>query len=116
MKIFENIDLTIYERYALIFLTALLITGVIILHVKRHYWRPDVNVPAGIIAEDRRVNVNEANFAELVLVPGIGFSTAEKIIRYRIEHGPFPETAALDGVDGIGPKKLEKILPFIKVE
>ena len=66
--------------------------------------------------EDRKVDLNEANFAELVLVPGIGCTTAEKIIRYRIEHGPFAEAADLDDIEGIGPRKIQRMLPFIKVE
>ena len=61
------------------------------------------------------VNINTASEDELETVPGIGPSTAEKIIEYRKQHGGFTSIDELRAVKGIGEKKLEKMRPFVKV-
>ena len=62
------------------------------------------------------VDLNSASLEELILLPGIGKVTAEKIIAYRAEHGPFSEPRELMNVRGIGVKKFEKIRPFIRAD
>ena len=61
------------------------------------------------------VNINTADAKELDELPGVGPSTAEKIIEYRHHNGSFKSVDELEGVSGIGPKKLEKIKPFATV-
>ena len=61
------------------------------------------------------VNINTADAKELDELPGVGPSTAEKIIEYRHRNGSFKSVDELEGVSGIGPKKLEKIKPFATV-
>lgn len=61
------------------------------------------------------VNVNTAGAAELQTLPGIGPVTADSIIAYREEHGPFRTVDALLLVPGIGPATLEKIRGFVAV-
>jgi competence protein ComEA len=61
------------------------------------------------------VNINTADAKELDELPGAGPSTAEKIIEYRHHNGSFKSVDELEGVSGIGPKKLEKIKPFATV-
>lgn len=46
-------------------------------------------------------------------IRGIGEKTAQVIVQYRVEHGPFRELRELLQVKGIGEKKLEKIVPFL---
>lgn len=48
-------------------------------------------------------------------LPGIGPSTAQKIIAYQKRHGPVQTLAELDHVKGIGPKTIQAIQPFVKV-
>ncbi|MGQ9473363.1 MAG: helix-hairpin-helix domain-containing protein [Candidatus Caldatribacteriaceae bacterium] len=60
-----------------------------------------------------RINVNTASLEELVTLPGIGEVIAQRIIDYRKQHGPFRQLEDLLGVQGIGPKKLEKIKDLI---
>lgn len=61
------------------------------------------------------VNINTATAAELEALPGIGPSTAAKIIAYREEHGPFAAVEALLEVPGIGDAKLAAIRDLIAV-
>ena len=60
------------------------------------------------------VNINTASIEELSTLPGIGQSTAEKIVKYRKEH-KFKTTSDLMEVKGIGSKKFEKIKSELSV-
>jgi competence protein ComEA len=61
------------------------------------------------------VNLNTASQAELMRLPGIGEKYAERILRYRSEHGPFTSVADLDAVKGIGKKTIERLRPLVRV-
>jgi competence protein ComEA len=56
-----------------------------------------------------KVHLNTATAKELEDLPGIGATTAAKIIAYRNAHGPFQRVEDLTKVSGIGAKLLEKI-------
>lgn len=53
------------------------------------------------------VDLNAADVADLVTLPGIGPKTAERIIEDRAKNGFFPDLAALMRIKGIGPKTVE---------
>ncbi|MDO8588044.1 MAG: helix-hairpin-helix domain-containing protein [Armatimonadota bacterium] len=59
------------------------------------------------------VNINTADSSELQRLPGVGPSTAQKIIDYRTQIGSFSSIDQLLEVKGIGSKKIEKIRPFV---
>jgi len=61
------------------------------------------------------VNINTASQAELESLPGIGPVTAQKIIQYRQEHGPFQSIEDIMNVPGIGQKTFEAIKDLITV-
>jgi competence protein ComEA len=61
------------------------------------------------------VNINTADAAALDTLPGVGPSTAAKIVADREANGPFATPDDLGRVPGIGPKKLEQLKPAICV-
>ncbi|MEG1501846.1 MAG: helix-hairpin-helix domain-containing protein [Synergistaceae bacterium] len=63
-----------------------------------------------------RVNINIADLETLVKLPGIGTKTAQKIIDYRNENGPFKVVDELLEVKGIGVKKLEALKDLVSTE
>ena len=67
---------------------------------------------AAVVAVEK-IDINQADPAELTRLPGIGSSTAAKITAYRDANGPFKSVDELMNVKGIGPDKLEKIKPLV---
>ena len=65
--------------------------------------------------KNEKVNINTATQTELETLPGIGPSTALKIINYRKENGKFKTIDDVKKVSGIGDSKFDKIKNFIKV-
>ena len=64
----------------------------------------------------KKVNINKADIDELQELPGIGESTAQKIINYREENGKFKQIEDIMNVPGIGEAKFENIKENIKVK
>ena len=60
------------------------------------------------------VSLSTASLAQLETLPGVGPATAQKILDYRMEHGGFSSIDEIQAVKGIGPKKFEKMKPFLK--
>jgi competence protein ComEA len=67
---------------------------------------------SAVVAAEK-IDINQADPAELTKLPGIGTSTAAKISTYRDANGPFKSIDELLNVKGIGPEKLEKIRPLV---
>ena len=59
------------------------------------------------------ININTADSETLQKIPGVGPSTAEKIISYRLSHGRFSSIEELTNIPGIGAKTLEKMKGYI---
>lgn len=63
-----------------------------------------------------KININKATQSELETIPGIGPSTALKIIAYREENGKFTSIEDIKNVSGIGDTKYENMKDYITVK
>lgn len=75
----------------------------------------NVTIPNQVTNEKKttKVNINTATKEELETLPGIGKSTAEKIIKYRQENKRFSKIDEIKEVSGIGDAKFNSIKDLI---
>ena len=64
-------------------------------------------------ANSGKVNINQADLAQLETLPGIGAKKAQAIIDYRTANGSFHSLEDLGKVKGIGPKMLDKLRDLV---
>jgi competence protein ComEA len=65
--------------------------------------------PGGVL------DLNTATVEQLDALPGVGPVTAAAIVAYRQANGRFTSVDQLGDVDGIGPARLEKLRPLVRV-
>ena len=58
-------------------------------------------------------SLSSATLEELDELPGVGPVTAQRIVDYRTEHGPFRSVDDLDAVPGIGPTRIEQLRDLV---
>jgi len=63
-----------------------------------------------------KININTANTEQLEILPRIGTKTAQSIIEYRTQNGPFKKIEDITNVKGIGEKTLEELKGYIILE
>ncbi|ORB18785.1 ComEA family DNA-binding protein [Mycobacterium noviomagense] len=61
------------------------------------------------------IDLNTATVQQLDTLPGIGPVTAAAIVAWREANGKFTSVDQLAEVDGIGPARLEKLRPLVRV-
>jgi competence protein ComEA len=71
--------------------------------------------PPGGAAPAAPVDLNQAGEQELESLPGVGPATAQAILDYRRQHGPFKSVDDLLDVRGIGPAKLAAMRSRVRV-
>ncbi len=88
------------------------------------HWIWQLTFHAGLVEIDRaepltvefQIQINEADWPEFTLLPGIGETLARRIVDHRTQHGPFRSVEQLERVKGIGPKTMRRIEPYLRVE
>jgi competence protein ComEA len=66
--------------------------------------------------DEELLDLNEVSFSELLGLPGIGPTLAQRIFLYRERHGPFHSLEELLNVEGIGPKLLSRLKGKVEVK
>jgi competence protein ComEA len=61
-----------------------------------------------------QIDINQANWPEFTVLPGVGETLAKRIVASRQADGPFARVDELDRVRGIGPRTLEEIRPYLR--
>jgi competence protein ComEA len=69
--------------------------------------------PGAAAGTGRKVSLATATAEELDELPGVGPVTAQKILDYRSQHGPFRSVEDLDAVPGIGPARIEQLRDLV---
>ena len=85
------------------------------------YWLAQGGATGGLIEIDRaaplearfQVDVNAATWPELAQLPQIGETLARRIVENRERGGRFVDHADLLRVNGIGPRTLERMMPYL---
>jgi competence protein ComEA len=72
-------------------------------------------MPEVVTSTTELINLNTASSLELEALPGIGPTTAQKIVDYREQNGPFINAEDIINVSGIGPGTYERIKDLITV-
>jgi len=71
------------------------------------------SAPAAMSSSSGPLILGTATAEQLDALPGIGPVTAQKILDYQRAHGPFHSVAELEGVSGIGPRKLAGLMGLV---
>gem|GEM_PF-1779648 len=69
----------------------------------------EIVVPRIELAEEFRIDLNEASVADLQKLKGIGPVLAKRIVAWRKERGELSSLPDLDRIEGIGPSLLEEL-------
>jgi len=85
------------------------------------YWVVQGGPRGGLVEIDRaaplaarfKVDINAASWPELSQVPSIGETLARRIVESRAAGGRFVDHEDLLRVNGIGPRTLERMQPFL---
>jgi competence protein ComEA len=68
---------------------------------------------AAPLAAKFQVDVNQADWPELIQLPGVGMVLARRVIAERQLHGDFRSVDDLARVRGLGPRTLDRIRPYL---
>lgn len=68
------------------------------------------------VAAVANLSINKASLAQLEEIPGIGAKKAQAILDYIKEHGPIKDQKQLTEVSGIGDKMAERIAKFVSFQ
>ena len=114
----SNFSPTKKQLIVIFFLVSTLFIGAIVkTGMDHHWWLPETEIVSTLKPEDIKVrlDVNNAPWYELVLLPKLGEVKAKAIVAYREKYGCFRDIDELSGVKGISASVLEAIRVHIKI-
>jgi competence ComEA-like helix-hairpin-helix protein len=112
LKIFE---FSRKESLATLFLITTLLIGSGIKYASdQHWWLPETEaVGSDPESIKLKIDLNRAEWYELIILPGIGEKKARTIVEYRKETGAFKNIEQLCEVNGIGAETVKRIKDLI---
>lgn len=75
-----------------------------------------LGLAAAGLPPEHPVDLNTATVTELMQLPRVGIRTAERIVAFRSQHGPFRRPEELLGVKGIGEKVFRRLRPHVTAD
>ncbi len=86
------------------------------------FWIYQGGLRGGVIEIDRaepqtvefQVDINKADWPELMLLPDVGETLARRIVESRESDGPFLDHNDLQRVRGIGPRTVDRMRPYLR--
>ncbi len=73
------------------------------------------NSSASTAVTTDKISINSATKEQLMLVPGIGETFAQRIIDYRDTHNGFADIIELKNIDGVGESRFQKWKDYFTV-
>ena len=110
------VGLTKQEKLVLFILGIVLLAGSGLQYLLKKY--PQLTDIVNLVETDKiypKVDINKAGFQELVDLPYIGPYTAQKIIDYRTQNGPFKTLNQIKFVKGIKEKNFREFSAYLKI-
>ncbi|MBI2559546.1 MAG: helix-hairpin-helix domain-containing protein [Planctomycetes bacterium] len=111
-----------FSRKELIVIFSLCITlsiGIVSKYVIDYHWiTPDIEVISPQNGSQRmnfQLDINKAEWYELVLLPEVGEARAKAIVAYRNEYGEFQDINQLLNVKGMNGSVIEAIRDYVLV-
>ncbi len=110
------LDLTRQERVVLISFVFIVLSGTTLWYISKTDF--PLKGAFHIIDSEKfyhKIDINRATYKDFLDLPFIGPVTAQCIIDYRDEHGPFQSISGLSMVRGVGKNNYRKIEKFLKI-
>ena len=114
----SNTSPTRKQLIVIFFLATTLFIGTIVkLGMDHHWWLPETEIVSTLKPEDIKVklDVNNAPWYELVLLPKLGEVKAKAIVAYREKYGSFKTLDELSRVKGLNASVIEAIRDYVKI-
>ncbi|HHT9120035.1 MAG TPA: ComEA family DNA-binding protein [Candidatus Hypogeohydataceae bacterium YC41] len=116
-RVLETLDISTKEFLVLCILFSTLFAGILVKYfLDNHIGFKDIEILRQNPQElHLQLDINHAEWYELMALPQIGEKRARAIVEYRQNYGPFSGTEDLLKIKGINPGVLEEIRRYIKV-
>jgi competence ComEA-like helix-hairpin-helix protein len=116
-RVLEALDVSKKEFLILCILFSILFIGILLKYfLDNHIGSKDIEILRDNPQELRlQLDINRADWHELMALPQIGEKRARAIVEYRQNYGPFNSPEGLLKVKGISPAVLEEIREYVKV-
>lgn len=113
--LFRAFEFSRKELLATIVLFSILIIGIWAKYtIDQHWWLPKTQaVDFGLESIKLKIDLNKAEWFELMILPAIGEKKAKSIVEYRKAKGKFKTIEQLTGVNDIGIKTIKRIKDMV---